>query len=56
MNREPLTGNGNAQMATGMITRIARRTRREWFVDARIAGHFSNKMLSVSGGREKRND
>jgi hypothetical protein len=25
-------------MATGMATRIARRTRREWFVDARIAG------------------
>ena len=38
MNREPLTSHGNAQMATGMFTRIARRTRREWFVDARIAG------------------
>jgi hypothetical protein len=42
MNREPLTGNGNAQMATGMFTRIARLTSREWFSDARIAGHFSN--------------
>lgn len=40
-NRKPLAGNGNAQMATGMSTRIARRTRREWFLcSGRIAGRF----------------
>ena len=38
MNRRPLASNGNAQMATGMFTRIARWTHREWFIDARIAG------------------
>ena len=38
MNRKPLTGDGNAQMATGMFTRIDRQTCREWFIGARIAG------------------
>ena len=30
-NRKPLAGNGNAQMATGMPTRIAPQTCGEWF-------------------------
>jgi hypothetical protein len=44
MNRKPLASNGSAKTATGMFTRIARQTCREWFFDARIAGHVFKGM------------
>jgi hypothetical protein len=40
-NREPLARKDNAQMATGMLTRIVRGTLRKWLlVSALIAGPF----------------
>lgn len=57
MNREPLAecvAQSNAQMATGMITRIARRTRREWFLTPVQPGTFRlNPKISRDGCMEK---
>ena len=50
MNREPLASNGNAKMATGMLTRIARRTRREWFLWPVQPGTYMSNPNFQAGG------
>ena len=45
ISRVPLVGNGNAYQTTGMSTRIASRTRREWLQLPLIAG----ALISMTG-------